>query len=168
MEKITYDYAKISDLGGIMHIETTDFSPNEASSRESMLEQIERISDSFLVAHNERGTVVGYVAGPVTAGHFVEDRMFEHSERNPNFYGYQKITSLAVHPDYQGQGIAKELMSRFIEQARLKNRRGVSLTCHDYLVGYYERYGFVNKGISESQWGGEIWYDMTLELRKSR
>lgn len=167
MEKITYDYAKTSDLDDIMHIETADFSPNEASSRASMLEQIERLSDSFLVAYNEENKVVGYVAGPVTAGKFVEDSMFEHSERNPNFYGYQKITSLAVHPDYQGQGIAKKLMLAFIEQARLKNRRGVSLTCHDYLIGYYEKYGFVNEGVSDSKWGGEIWYDMLLELRKS-
>ena len=45
-----------------------------------------------------------------------------------------------------------------------KGRRGCILTCKDTLIHYYEKFGYVNKGISESVHGGAIWYDMILEF----
>ena len=39
------------------------------------------------------------------------------------------------------------------------------LTCKKALVGYYEKFDFVNEGLSASAHGGAIWYDMTLRLK---
>lgn len=48
-----------------------------------------------------------------------------------------------------------------------EGREGVSLTCHDYLIEYYERNGFVNEGRSDSNYAGEVWYDLVLEVPSS-
>ena len=49
-----------------------------------------------------------------------------------------------------------------------EGREGVSLTCHDYLIGYYERNGFVNEGRSASNYAGEVWYDLVWEVPSSK
>ena len=48
-----------------------------------------------------------------------------------------------------------------------EGREGVSLTCHDYLIEYYERNGFVNEGRSDSNYAGEVWYDLVWEVPSS-
>ena len=42
-------------------------------------------------------------------------------------------------------------------------REGINLTCHDYLIEYYEKHGFINEGKSKSCFAGEEWYDMVWE-----
>ncbi|MFQ9891236.1 MAG: GNAT family N-acetyltransferase, partial [Streptococcus sp.] len=39
----------------------------------------------------------------------------------------------------------------------------ISLTCHDYLIAYYEMNGFTDEGESESNHGGSTWYNMVWE-----
>jgi hypothetical protein len=51
-----------------------------------------------------------------------------------------------------------------IEVARSEGRKGVILTCKEKLLHYYSKFGFKNKGISESEHGGSQWYDMILEF----
>lgn len=75
------------------------------------------------------------------------------------------LHSLAVAPKLQGCGIGKMIMKAYIQQINnsgLADR--VSLLCQDYLVTYYERFGFQNKGPSPAQFGGGGWHDMVLEL----
>ena len=33
----------------------------------------------------------------------------------------------------------------------------------DYLIPYYEKQGFTNEGLSESQYAGEVWYNLVWE-----
>ncbi|MDD4297169.1 MAG: GNAT family N-acetyltransferase, partial [Ruminiclostridium sp.] len=44
------------------------------------------------------------------------------------------------------------------------NRKGLILTCKEHMIDYYSKFGFKNKGISNSQHGGAVWYDMILEF----
>ena len=44
-----------------------------------------------------------------------------------------------------------------------QKRQGISLTCHDYLIAYYEMNGFTDEGESESKHGGSSWYNMVWE-----
>ena len=44
-----------------------------------------------------------------------------------------------------------------------QKRQGISLTCHDYLIAYYEMNGFTDEGESESNHGGSSWYNMVWE-----
>ena len=55
-------------------------------------------------------------------------------------------------------------MNRLIETARERGKKGLILTCKDRLIHYYEKFGYVNMGISQSVHGGAVWYDMILEF----
>ena len=164
MNEITYTQIMPNDIDDVIRIERATFSENEALSVESMIERINLIPDSFIAARNSEGTVVGYVSGPVTEGRYLDDESFERTKANPKTGGFQKIISLTVDPDYQGLRIATNLLLLLEKEAKSKKRLGISLTCHDYLVPYYEKHGFTNEGLSESKFGGETWYNMVMEF----
>ena len=67
-------------------------------------------------------------------------------------------------PEYRGRGLAKAIVSRYIEQEKENGRQLLILTCLEGKIQMYQRMGFVNQGISGSAWGGEEWYDMTYKL----
>ena len=90
--------------------------------------------------------------------------MFEKTEASLPTDRFQIIVSLAVDSEYQGLGIATSLLDLMKEAAAEESRQGISLTCVENLIPYYERYGFVSKGISDSQLAGETWYNMVLPL----
>ena len=81
---------------------------------------------------------------------------------------YQSIFGLDVIPEYQHQGLASRLMEHLIEDAREKGRKGLTLTCKDRLIGFYERFGYKNLGLSQSVHGGAVWYDMILEFPREK
>ena len=76
----------------------------------------------------------------------------------------QSIFGLDVVEECRCQGLAARLMEEMIEIARKQGRRGLILTCKDRLIHYYEKFGYVNKGVSKSVHGGAVWYDMVLEF----
>lgn len=61
---ITFGQPTQVDLGRIMQIEQAGFTAEEAASRATMAQRIDTINDSFIVARNEAGNVVGYIVGP--------------------------------------------------------------------------------------------------------
>ena len=67
-------------------------------------------------------------------------------------------------PEYQRQGIAEKLMKDMMEKSREAKREKMILTCKERLIHYYEKFGYENKGISESVHGGVVWYDMEAKL----
>ena len=58
--------------------------------------------------------------------------------------------------------ISHQVLERVIADAKAQGRKGCVLTCKDKLVHYYERFGFVNEGVSQSTHGGVVWHDMRL------
>ena len=74
------------------------------------------------------------------------------------------IYGLAVHPVYRHQGIARSLMSAFIEAARQAGKTHISLTCKESLITFYESLGYTNHGVSESVKGNVTSYDMEMYL----
>ena len=72
------------------------------------------------------------------------------------------IFGVDTHPDFQRQGIASAVLIKFIEHAKVERRKGVVLTCKEHLISFYEKFGFVNEGISGSEHGGVTWYQMRL------
>jgi GNAT superfamily N-acetyltransferase len=71
------------------------------------------------------------------------------------------LHSLAVAPKLQGCGVGKMIVKAYIQQMNnsgLADR--VALLCQDYLMNYYERFGFQSKGASPAQFGGGGWHDM--------
>lgn len=74
------------------------------------------------------------------------------------------IFGLAVAPDCQRQGIGAKLMEHMIAFCRKTDMEQVILTCKQEKIAYYAKFGFENKGVSQSVHGGAVWYDMVLTL----
>ncbi len=76
------------------------------------------------------------------------------------------MTCLSIAKEAQGFGLGQKLLTALKELALEHEREGINLTCHDYLIAYYEKQGFVNEGLSQSTFAGETWYDMVWEAKK--
>lgn len=140
------------------------FTPIEAATREAFEKRIEKIADSFFVAQ-EDGALIGLVNGPVVHTEFITDELFADIQENPALGGHQTILGLAVAPSAQKRGIAKRLLQKPEEQATKHQRETDTLTCLENLVSFYENLGYVNKGLSSSKHGGEVWMNMSKSLK---
>ncbi|KAI1412173.1 acyl-CoA N-acyltransferase [Hypoxylon sp. FL1857] len=98
-------------------------------------------------------------------------RDFRTNKHKHSSLGHQEggqticIHSLAVHPKLHGCHLGKLIMKAYLQQ--LKNAdiaEYCSLICQDYLVSFYERFGFVCQGPSKATLGGGGWFDMTLRI----
>ncbi|KAK4165993.1 polyamine acetyltransferase [Cladorrhinum sp. PSN259] len=71
------------------------------------------------------------------------------------------IHSLAVLPKVHGCGIGKMILKSYLQQMQSSGMADrVALICQDYLVSYYERFGFQSLGQSKATFGGGGWTDM--------
>ncbi|KXT73537.1 putative arylalkylamine n-acetyltransferase [Streptococcus sp. DD10] len=155
--------AKIADLEAIYAIEIANFSVEEAISKDILAEHIRTIKTSFLLAEEE-GEIVGYIEGPVVKGrHLKDSSFFEVQDFSHEKGGYISITSLSIAQKAQSQGLGSLLLQAMKNLAIKDSRQGLNLTCHDYLIAYYEKQGFINEGLSASTYAGETWYDMVWE-----
>lgn len=157
-------HANITDLAQLMLIEQAEFTTAEAASEEAMLERIKTIPDTFLVSRDKDGNVTGFIMGPVINQRYLTDDLFEHVTENSVAGGFQSVLSLAVSPDYRGQGIAGQLLNELADVAKKAKRKAVTLTCLDRLVAFYEQHGYTDEGISSSNHGGETWHNMVLGI----
>ncbi|GAB2023672.1 GNAT family N-acetyltransferase [Pseudolactococcus yaeyamensis] len=151
-----------TDLEVAYKIEAANFSEAEAANYETVKVRIAKIPDTFLVAEID-SQVVGYIEGPVICARHLTDALFQTVVENPATGGYIAVTSLSVAGDFQGQAVGTTLIAALKNLACEQKREGITLTCHDYLIPYYEKNGFTNDGQSQSAHGGAIWYDMVWE-----
>jgi len=151
------------DLEQLIALENTGFTPEEAATKQAFINRIATISDTFLIAE-EKNQMIGYVNGPVLSVPFITDDLFDQTIPNPEIGGYQSILGIVVAPDYQGKGVAGNLLHAFENQAREKSRLTVTLTCRQSLIAFYEKKGYTNRGIAASQHGGIQWFNMDKKL----
>lgn len=154
-----------NDLNQLLAIENEGFSKEEAATKEAFVERIKLISDTFLVAEVE-GVIMGYINGPIIHQPYITDDLFEQIKENPKSGGYQSVLGLAVSKHARNLGIAKMLISKLEELVEENEREGITLTCKQELVSFYERFGFSSHGLSASQHGGIRWYNMVKERSK--
>ena len=152
----------MSDWEEILAIEQLNFPAAEAASSEVLKERIEQIPDTFLLAELH-GELAGYIVGPAVQARYLTDDLFSNVGVNPSEGGFIAVQSLSIHPDFQRQGVGTLLLAALKETAVQQNRQGISLTCHDELIPYYEMSSFVHEGISDSTHGGTIWSNMVWE-----
>lgn len=75
------------------------------------------------------------------------------------------IHSLAVLPEYQKRSLGSTLMKAYLHRLKTQSVADhVALIAHDYLIPYYEQFGFHSLGPSKAQFGGGGWYDMTIDI----
>lgn len=157
---------KAGDLEQLLWIEDEGFSKEEAATKEAMIDRIHTIADTFIVAEKD-GEILGYINGPIINQTYITDDLFETIRENPKTGGYQSILGVAISKNARKQGIARILIEKMEELAAENEREGITLTCKEELISFYEKLGFVNHGKSQSQHGGVSWYNL-VKLKEDR
>ena len=159
--------AKLADLDRIQEIELENFSVEEAIPRAVFEAHLREIKTSFLVAEKD-GHILGYIEGPVVPHRHLQDKSFteEIEDHSQHSGGYISITCLSIAKEAQSLGLGRKLLTALKNIALEHERQGINLTCHDYLINYYEKHGFINEGKSESKFAGEEWYNMVWQNEK--
>lgn len=146
-------------------IEQICFPPNEACSEKNMKDRIAKAPELFLVAvDKETGKLAGFLNGLATDEHSFRDEFFTDAGlHNPDGKNIM-LLGLDVLPEYRGQGLAREIVRQYKQRERENNRYMLLLTCLKEKVKMYEKFGFVDKGIANSTWGGEEWHEMSCVI----
>ena len=154
---------KIEDLDAVSDVEAVCFPEAEAATKSSLKQRIGTFPDSFFVAESDR-KIIGFINGCITDSTTIYDELFTDATLHIPDGEYQAIFGLDVIPEYRNKGIAAQLMNYMIDVSKSTGRKGVILTCKEHLINYYSKFGFKNKGVSNSEHGGSKWYDMILEF----
>ncbi len=165
LEKFIFRDIEHSEMKQVVMIEQICFPPNEACSEESMIKRIEAAQDLFLVAVDRNtGKVAGFLNGIATDEDRFRDAFFTDARlHNPKGRNIM-LLGLDVLPEYQRQGLGRELVYQYLRREREKFRKEVVLTCLEPKVNMYKKFGFVDRGIANSTWGGEEWHEMNCIL----
>ena len=151
------------DLDECFQVEISGFTPEEAASKETILLRIDSFPQGFLVAELN-GRVIGILNSASTDKDDISDeelkQLIGHDPNGRNMV----VFALAVLPEYRNQGIARQLMRRFAEEARKLGKQNILLMCKQHLIHYYESMGFEHAGLSKSTHGGAEWHEMRLRL----
>lgn len=144
-----------------VEIEQICFPPNEACSRKMMLERIARVPDLFLAAIDKQtNKMAGFLNGIATNETSFRDEFFSDAKLHDPKGRNIMLLGLDVLPEYRGQGLAREIVYRYLLREREKGRYMILLTCLDGKVKMYQKMGFCDHGIANSAWGGEQWHEM--------
>lgn len=161
----TIRIATLADQDSIAAVEAACFPPAEAATAKQFSDRLKYYADHFLLMF-EDDRLIAFVDGLVTNARDLTDEMYESASLHDENGAWQMLFGVNTIPAYRRQGCAGELIGRFIAIAREQNRMGVVLTCKDRLIRYYEKFGFVNEGLTaKSTHGGAEWYQMRLSFK---
>lgn len=152
-----------ADLDRCYAIETVAYEGDEAATREKIATRIATWPEGFIVAEVD-GVVAGFINAGAAFQVEMSDEAFKeligHDPAGPNVV----IMSVVVHPDFQGQGVAKHLLGEFIERMRAAHKTHLHLMCKEQHVALYAGFGFAYIKPSASEHGGMAWHEMILTL----
>ena len=155
--------ATINDLKAITEVESKCFPKSEAASENDFRKRLEFYPNCFWILE-KNNKIISFVNGMVSNEDKIEDEMFKDASFHNENGEWQMIFGVNTIPEYRKQGYAEKVIKRVISDAKKQGRKGLVLTCKDKLIHYYEKFGFINEGISQSSHGNAIWYDMRLEF----
>lgn len=151
-----------------VQIEQICFPPNEACSEAMMKERIAKAPELFLVIIDRKSQrLAGFLNGIATNETSFRDIFFtDASVYEPDGENIM-ILGLDILPEYRNQGLAKEIMSIYLQREQKKGRKRIILTCLEEKVNMYKKMGFEDLGIANSTWGGEEWHEMCYILNNA-
>lgn len=155
--------ATITDLEAITNVEAECFPKAEAATMQDFRERLEVYAKHFWILE-EKEILVGFVNGMVTNEANLCDEMYKNASMHDENGKWQMIFGVNTIPSYRRQGCAKLLLNRVIQDSKNQGREGIVLTCKEQLIHYYEKFGFVNGGVSKSVHGNTVWYQMRLNF----
>ena len=153
-----------ADAAALAAVEAACFPPAEAATAAEIADRLAHYAGHFWMLEEDDGTVVSFVDGMVTDEPKLRDEMYENAALHNEDGAWQMIFGVNTLPAYRRHGCAGQVLERVIADAKAQGRKGCVLTCKDRLVHYYEKFGFVNEGVSQSTHGGVVWYDMRLSF----
>ena len=156
--------ARPEDVDAIIRIEAICFPAAEAAKAEDIRARYAAFPENFFVAEMEDGAIAGFINGCATDKPELPDELYHDTSRHIPDGAYQTVFGLDVLPEYRKHGIGAQLIRHHVETARQRGKKGVVLTCKDHMIRFYERMGFVCKGVSASEHGGAKWNDMVNEF----
>lgn len=153
--------AQIEDLDEIAKLEEACFKKAEAATKEAFRHRLKAYPDRFwlLIIDNRIVSMVNGMASDIPV---LVDEMYSDSSMHDDEGEWQMIFGVETRPEYRRKGYAEVLLRNVIAEVKSQNKKGIVLTCKSRLVHYYEKFGFVNEGLSVSEHGGESWYQMKL------
>ena len=164
-ERFEFRYIHPAEGDQAARIEQLCFPPNEACTEKMMKDRAAAAPELFLVAvDRESGLLAGFLCGLATdESRFRDEFFYDNTLYQPE--GKNVILlGLDVLPEYRGQGLAGELVRRYVAREREKGRERLLLTCLESKVKMYEKMGFRDLGVSASSWGGVEWHEMDCAL----
>ena len=166
LDRFEFRSVRANEAEEVAEIEKICFPPHEVCSKKDMFERVEHAPELFLVAvDKETGTIAGFLNGLATDEEAFRDEFFtDITLHDPNGKN-SMLLGLDVLPEYRHQGLAREIMSRYVAREQEKGRKCLYLTCLDNKVEMYKKMGYTDNGISGSLWGGEEWHDMSRKIR---
>ena len=103
-------------------IERICFPPNEACSRQMMLERIRKAPELFLVAiDRETGKMAGFLNGLSTSEDTFRDEFFTDADLYDPEGRNVMLLGLDVLPEYRGRGLARLLVDTYLEESGIKD-----------------------------------------------
>ncbi len=146
-------------------IEQICFPPNEACTPDMMRRRVAKAPDLFLVAvDRQTGKLAGFLNGLATNEEAFRDAFFTNAELHDPQGSHIMLLGLDVLPAYRMRGLARELVRQYQERQRKQGRKYLLLTCAREKVEMYRKFGFMDEGIANSTWGGEVWHQMSCRL----
>jgi len=165
MTGFTFRNIKTDETDQAITIEQVCFPPNEACSAGMMTKRVEAAPELFLVAIDDNtGKIAGFLNGLSTEEDKFRDEFFTDANLYDSNGKNVMLLGLDVLPEYQRRGLATEIVRRYAEREKANGREKLYLTCLDAKVSMYEKFGFVDLGIANSEWGGEEWHEMVMTL----
>ena len=156
-------HATTDDIDEIAYVEALCFPKEEAASPQSITDRVKAFPNNFWLCFVDN-KLVSYIDGLVTDTPDLSDNMFENASLHDESGAWQMLFSVCTHPEHQGKGLASVVMKKLISDCKKGKRKGVVLTCKEALLPFYARFGFVNEGVSKSEHGGALWYQMRLRF----
>ena len=152
----------MADLAAVAAVEGACFPAAEAATEKDFAARLAVYPNHFWLLEEDDGTLVSFVNGLVTDEPLLRDEMYADASLHNEHGAWQMIFGVNTLPQYRRRGLAGQVLERVIADARAQGRKGCVLTCKDKLIHYYEKFGFLNEGVSASTHGGVVWYDMRL------
>ncbi len=165
MKRFEFRNIRQDEVEQAIAIEQICFPPNEACSPRAMKERIAAAPELFLVAvDKDTGKIAGFLNGLSTKESKFRDEFFtDVSLYDPEGKNIM-LLGLDVLPEYRKQGLAREIVYQYREREHEKGRNMLYLTCLANKVEMYKKFGFEDRGIADSTWGGEEWHEMTCRI----
>jgi len=164
---MTFEFRKMhpDEAEQAVAMESICFPPHEQNPAEAVRAAVREANDTTICAIDPAtGKLAGMIMGLATDDeHFRDDFLSTPALHNPGGKNVM-ITGVEVLPEYRRQGLASEMMRRYLSAEKAKGRACAVLTCLDDKVAMYEKMGYTDFGLSASVWGGEQWHEMRQEL----